>query len=84
MHYFIIYFFFILYQQHTNVILLKYHYMRRLMRTFSVRDTIESTAHHYNSQCPGDIVVSMPYQNEHTVVNNIMCYNYIKSLYISD
>ena len=31
-----------------------------------LRDAIESIEHHYNSQYPGD--VSMPYQNEHTVV----------------
>ena len=34
------------------------------MTTF-FRDAIESIAHYYNSQYPGD--VSMPYQNEHTV-----------------
>ena len=33
-----------------------------------LRDAIESIAHHYDSQYPGDIVVSMQYQNEHTVV----------------
>ena len=33
-----------------------------------LRDAIESIAHYYNSQYPGDSVVSMPYQNEHTVV----------------
>ena len=31
-----------------------------------LRDAIESIAQYYNSQHPGD--VSMPYQNEHTVI----------------
>ena len=31
-----------------------------------LRDAIESIAQYYNTQYPGD--VSMPYQNEHTVV----------------
>ena len=31
-----------------------------------LRDAFESIAQYYNSQYPGD--VSMPYQNEHTVV----------------
>ena len=31
-----------------------------------LRDAIESIAQYYNSQHPGD--VSMPYQNEHTMV----------------
>ena len=31
-----------------------------------LRDAIESIAQYYNSQYPGD--VSMPYQNEHTVI----------------
>ena len=32
-----------------------------------LRDAIESIAQYYNSQYPGD--VSMPYQNEHTMVS---------------
>ena len=31
-----------------------------------LRDAIESIAQYYSSQYPGD--VSMPYQNEHTVI----------------
>ena len=33
-----------------------------------LRGAIESIVYHYNSQNPGDIVASMLYQNEHTVV----------------
>ena len=79
MHNLIIYFFFRRCQQHTNVILSIHDDPAWIIAPFeilldeesndySLRDAIESIAHHYNSQYPGDIVVSMPYPDKHTVV----------------
>ena len=70
--------------QFTRILHRVYHFELLLDEEINddfLRDVIESIAHYYNSRYPGDVC--------HIKMNtrwfiNIVCYNYIKSLYISD